>query len=1254
MPHETPNNIASDHAVTERTKKDIEEKLALEQEEKNKKIEKKIYKAAVVNANKLLETQARDIGDANMTESSEERSGNWLKKHWNRIWKHNLAQEYYRQKKIAEARNEIIETGNLYAGEKGFGPDNVDTSKASEEAMQAIVNRFTSEYEKDTLREDELKSKKEKTEKIPAEVNEQIKNLIRAFAGGSMDKAAFTEERNRILAPYDPEIAKKGSLYADNLFTIAEEVRSAVDHGTKLTEIDFDVEITLGTARDSLSTKANFNAFDKSVEYLQNSKVGKYIVNAPGAMLATAAVYGAVLVAGEQAGRWGSKFANIFTFGAAGLAFSGGVAALKESARVTRERSQHMRERAKGMEFTEEDMKRRRNMEKNTYEMKGATEIIAGLEADLKKVNEGKLPAGAIEDILGRVADLEARTKLNNQKNIDLISYDKFNSIETDRTDLLVKNAELKVALRNAVASGAITLPGPENFDRNLEILTNVYRDLLVEGEKGIEAKDRIFRKMKAKRVAGAFAKTVIVGSAVGLAVYGVAHLAGPIVHKLQEWIGGKQDLFVPKGQEQGIIVGNGKMLLPEGVSIHASPDGTTYEILNGDQTVASGVHLKFNPDGTLAPGSQAELAQHGIVPSMTQASHEVSQHVSGTAHDYMQNHPDARQIHRDGWMDNDTRTSNLNELKTHWGSGIGAPSMDAQGNITMNIAHMTQGGSFHEGMHVDVPGQASSGNMKMLFSLSLDSQHRVFEIPVDAKGNIDIPPDHPINKLMFKNVNGETIFTGKLAEVAQSVGFDAAGEEHFQIISTIVGPGQAVVDHTIVTTVPDHIVRLNIPTGGDDYHMPFVPVPIVGRRPLERGQYKKDATIQERNKPKSSVIDAIYKPGQGFHAEPTKIEKKKGNDYALNPNADYVYGFMGTNAADLGVRVATYTQKHAHPEVLVFEADPKKREEFMAQIEYMKPRHPNVTFTYVELPQTKAELVGQKFTTYMEDRFRSIVDSSDVDPDIAHILQTDNVSRQIEGFNEEIKAEVKVSDKKLEASQAVSEDIQSAIKTLEADLRQYEVVNGYVIKDSEPVSAYEYENKKNELKKLKQEAGLLPKVEKKISPENLFDTPLEKKPDAVSTENPRVAITEEALPAESVDAVKEAVVSPETQTEKITFANDTDRVLGIMTSTGSKLQSEVEKIMSNKKYKKPAIVLFDSVTTASSRGQIKLAINSIRAKYPDIQLEVVPVESTEETKAQKAGAYMKQYLKEVIADSNITKKKIRPTVSGNALAFAQ
>lgn len=176
-----------------------------------------------------------------------------------------------------------------------------------------------------------------------------------------------------------------------------------------------------------MSTKANFNAFDKSVEYLQNSKVGKYIVNAPGAMLATAAVYGAVLVAGEQAGRWGSKFANIFTFGAAGLAFSGGVAALKESARVTRERSQHMRERAKGMEFTEEDMKRRRNMEKNTYEMKGATEIIAGLEADLKKVNEGKLPAGAIEDILGRVADLEARTKLNNQK--ILISFHMINSI---------------------------------------------------------------------------------------------------------------------------------------------------------------------------------------------------------------------------------------------------------------------------------------------------------------------------------------------------------------------------------------------------------------------------------------------------------------------------------------------------------------------------------------------------------------------------------------------------------------------------------------------------------------------------------------------------------------------------------------------------------------------------------------------------------------------------------------------------------
>jgi hypothetical protein len=214
--------------------------------------------------------------------------------------------------------------------------------------------------------------------------------------------------------------------------------------------------------------------------------------------------------------------------------------------------------------------------------------------------------------------------------------------------------------------------------------------------------------------------------------------------------------------------------------------------------------------------------------------------------------------------------------------------------------------------------------------------------------------------------------------------------------------------------------------------------------------------------------------------------------------------------------------------------------------------------------------------------------------------------------------------------------------------------VNGYVIKDSEPVSAYEYENKKNELKKLKQEAGLLPKADKKISPQNLFDTPLDKKPETTATENLPEAIRDEALPGESVDTVKEAVVSPETQTEKITFAKDTDRVLGIMTSTSGTLQSEVEKIMSNKKYKKPAIVLFDTVTSASSRGQMRLAINSIRAKYPDIQLEVVPVESTEETKAQKASAYMKQYLKEVIVNSNITKKNIRPTVSGNAPAFAQ
>ncbi len=224
-------------------------------------LEKKIFKAAVIDMAKLVEAQARDIGDHKMTESNEDRSKGWFKRTLTRIWKHNLAQEYYRQKEIAKARGEILQTRNLYAGEEGV------LLEHSNKAMDAIIERFTSEYEAEMLKQEE------KDSKLPEniELNSKIKELIKQYASDpSMTKEAFDEEQTKILQTVDKEYGTKGKMYADNLFDIATEVRDSITHGAKLEEMDFEVKMTVGRAEQSLNTEARKSTFEK----MQNSKIG--------------------------------------------------------------------------------------------------------------------------------------------------------------------------------------------------------------------------------------------------------------------------------------------------------------------------------------------------------------------------------------------------------------------------------------------------------------------------------------------------------------------------------------------------------------------------------------------------------------------------------------------------------------------------------------------------------------------------------------------------------------------------------------------------------------------------------------------------------------------------------------------------------------------------------------------------------------------------------------------------------------------
>lgn len=854
--------------------------------------DKKVYKAAVINTDEIVKSQARDVGDARMTESKEDRSGNWFSKIGKRIWKHNLAQEWYRQREISRVKKDIVESGNIYAGEKDFDPDNKDEGAASKEAFEAIIERFTSEYEnEEVLRAGETRNVNENPK-----LNAEIKELIKNYAGSSMEPAAFDEEKKRILSAYDKNIASKKSLYADNLLSIANDVRDAFSNGADLKKLDFEVELTLGSARQSLGTEAHLNSFDNAVEYLQNSKVGKYIGNEGVAIAAGLYDVGRNLI--QKTVR--SKAAQWMTFGASTV-IAGTISGIKERARVTRERAQHQRESAKGMQFKDKDMKRRQEMQKNSYETKRATIILENLDADLYKINEGEATPEEVTQIIGRLADLEARIKLNDQQKIDLISYDKFSTLEKDRTAMDLKRAELKVALRNSEHG--------EDFDTRLASSVETQKGQMMKGEHGIEAQDKVFKKLRNTRAWKAAAKTVLIGATIGTVWQEGKALFDPGQDSILEGVFGSKENLVKHGtaleglrryfsgdhttvpntnlHEEMFEGSDTHIQLPEGFKFGDQNSDGTFDLLRDGKVVAGHVPIEFDANGNLSQEAQEALAKNGITTDFGMIGEKTTEAIHESTQDYVNNHAEGMtRVHRELWYDNDTpHPFDKNELRTDWG-GVGGKGIDENGNYVFNVGRMTDAGSFHGAETIDANGQVKGGALKMLFSFSKGTQHQVFEVPIGPDGNAVIDPNSSLGKLMFENHNGHAVFTGKFAEVAQSMGTAEDGGENVRILSTHVGGGKEFIDDVVDTDTTVPKIGFNIPDENTYDLPPFIPV--TGRRPLERGEYRTDKEVaasrptkKEEDKVESVSTEQVKEVSvEGVDAK--KLEQMKDTDPML------------------------------------------------------------------------------------------------------------------------------------------------------------------------------------------------------------------------------------------------------------------------------------------------------------------------------------------------------------------------------------
>ncbi len=830
-------------------------------------------RVAIVDTGEALEAQARDIAEEKLTANKSELTG--FKGFFKKIWKHNLFREYYRQKEIIRVKNEILDSGNLYHHE-------TTDKTAHEEAMKNVVDRFVSEYN-ETLHEKENR----RTEGIGFKEKDMLivlRNAIRAFATGRMDEGTLIEEKNRIIAEgrgfegEDLELAIKNT---DNLVEVARQAKLAVEHGASMDEIDKEIVIVLGNARVGVRTEAKYNLADRIISKLQKSFVGRIFGNE---VVASAVAIGysttvgfAERVARSRAFAWG-------TLGASTL-LGGGIMAAKERVRLEDERAAHAREMAKGKEIAP-DSKRRQEMDASRYETKRADALIQSLEHSIPNVKSQEDLAACVN----LLAEIEARIKLSDTQNIDLISYSDFKSVEKERLDLDIARARAKVALRTMVAENKVAVPGGKPFDEFCSVAFNAKSDQLVSGETGIEKKNELFNKMKKSKAWKAFGKGVVTGLVVGtVAQEAVAFFrddqeglvedlvgaddAHPQSKTLLRWFSGEEETAQPVHSIE--LSGGAHVKVPDGVEITENPNNPGHFIFKKDGEILSD-EIKFE-NGKLTAASETILEEKGInVSSSTKliAGETGTREVNSLEH--VKKDPNFKQIHRDFWYDNNTKKFDKNELRLHWG-GKNGTGVDTNGNYVYSIAKMKSGDSVFKGWSVDAQKAFKAGNMKMLLSLSRETQFHTAQVDIDPNGNAIIPRDSYIAKTFFKLDNkGQLHFIGKFAEVGHNVGHKPGsdGVDHFRILATDVGPGLQKTVETFENP-PVEVTETDF-----SREIPIDPpyfIPIFGRTPLEPSKKNEGLVYNYNGMGRTKRSDYENRMSPELKSNPdAKIDEKK------------------------------------------------------------------------------------------------------------------------------------------------------------------------------------------------------------------------------------------------------------------------------------------------------------------------------------------------------------------------------------------
>jgi len=809
-----------------------------------------VLKVITIDGSVDVRQLAIDFANQRLTEELNSQAG-FLKRWGRQIWKGNIAKDYYRARYAREAEEVLIEEGNFFG--RDASPEQIA------EARRTLFERYSLEYD-EAIHESAGETKVDITD---SEFATGGKDLIRRYVNHEIDREALEQELNNLIRGHargeNPVLPGADLIKVSNLMEVADCILGSEKHRESLEETLENMRFYAGEARTGVRTAMRETTTDRLYEKMSQSKNGIFCAAKPETILVASGVAGMIVGFG---GKRAAATALSIVPGAGGAVIAG----WREGKRTEEDRIQHSREMAQGGAI-DDGSRRRREMEEARYETSRAQDLTDELNDLTAKLSAGEVD---VNRALNGLASINARISLGDKRGIDLISFDSQSTIGTERLELDIARAELRVQIDN-------TLDGLSPEERQalglgegsaLDLANRRSQEAVNVIEADITEKDKVFRKLKAKRVAKSAAIGAGVGSTLGLLVgqevfasladnrQGLLegawggrndNVADTLVNRgkvhntlLESWVHGDADRLIPSSGNAELVDhsldDSGSITTPKGMSVNPVGDGV-YSLSDANGSVIVN-NVTFNSAGEMDERSFDALREANYDVQSNPKKVEVydsSQEVPtpySNAGNYIKDNGGV-EISARTWADNDTATPDRNELRG-WEMGVGE-----DGTIHYSVQHMTEDGSYGQGPSVNWRDEATAGNMSVFISGTIDTQNYAFEIPVGADGSIEIPPDHPAQQ--FFNVEpgqdwkaGDN-FNGAFMEVAvkepQSDGSVAihclATEEGRNSPGEIVGttqgaPVETMIPHVTITP-PTEVVTDMTPS-----------IPVVGRKSME------------------------------------------------------------------------------------------------------------------------------------------------------------------------------------------------------------------------------------------------------------------------------------------------------------------------------------------------------------------------------------------------------------------------------------